>query len=99
MSRPQGPCECPRGRDDVETKLAEANVGLAYVAALQHALQLGTIKEKTDVVEATSVEVREAVDGAIAKMERDQVLPRWITIIALALGAFGFVLVRRRAKI
>jgi len=86
------------GLDEEEARLEEARIALAEAAAVQHAVQLETIKEKTDEVESISVEVQEAVAKAIASKERARWLPGGITVVVLALGGVVLVL-RRRAKV
>ncbi len=87
------------GLDEEETRLEEARVTLAEAAVVQHTVQLEAIREKTDEVESISVEVQEAVEKAIARRERERLLPGGITAVVLALGGVVLVVLRRRAKV
>jgi len=84
------------GLNEEEARLDEARARLAEAAAVQHTVQLETVKEKTDEVESISVEVQEAVEKAIARREQERLLPGGITAVVLALGGVVLVVLRRR---
>jgi anti-sigma factor ChrR (cupin superfamily) len=86
------------GFDEEETRLEKARVRLTEAAAVQHGVQLETIKEKADEIESTSAEVREAVENAVARSEFERRVRAGMTVIALGLGGTVAYIVRRRLK-